>query len=359
MLRRCIRSKSNCWKGDDNVFFEIYDDNLTLLTGGQECKNLLYENEVLYIKLRYTGSSFVSTIPFTITVMGFMPMSGYEELYEEERWNDGEEGLIQSTTNCYAYALNLQRCPTDGVAFPLPNSAEQHCLQPGDLYRYIVDDSWDTGYNLDADTLAIVDNSSVDNNIAIDGFFEEIGQYDVAPSGTYKVALVIDQGLDYHWYRQNLDGMWSHKLGTDPITNLDPLGDPIYDPLYAERYYTYGGNYTLFIGYFAVEAKEGGMYSPSEALAQQSSPSIPLFKRDEQNPAKSLSQIEFIEKGMGIGEIRGQIGLPQQIVGSGIIMDSYLLENGDKLIISYGSMRSVVAKAFIVTPQGERTFIIE
>ena len=80
----------------------------------------------------------------------------------------------------------------------------------------------------------------------------------------------------------------------------------------------WGLNYSLFVGYFAVEPKEGGMYSSS---IQQPSTAILPLEWDEHNPALSLLQIEFIEKGMSIGEIRGQIGLPQKIVGSGIGLD--------------------------------------
>ena len=33
-------------------------------------------------------------------------------------------------------------------------------------------------------------------------------------SGEYAVLLVVDPNNDYHWYRQDSDGTWSHKPGS-------------------------------------------------------------------------------------------------------------------------------------------------
>nr|WP_242594053.1 LamG domain-containing protein [Corallococcus exiguus] len=50
---------------------------------------------------------------------------------------------------------------------------------------------------------------------------------------------------DFHWYRRDTNGTWTHKPGMAPATNLDDVGNPITDPATAER-----GKYTLFCGYF-------------------------------------------------------------------------------------------------------------
>ena len=52
---------------------------------------------------------------------------------------------------------------------------------------------------------------------------------------------------DYHWYRQDADGMWSHKMGQTPATNRDNSNNLITDPAAANR-----GAYTNFCGYFCV-----------------------------------------------------------------------------------------------------------
>lgn len=57
----------------------------------------------------------------------------------------------------------------------------------------------------------------------------------------HQVALVIWPGVDYHWYRLDKDGKWSHKPGRTPATNLDNSGNLINDPRTADR-----GNYTEF-----------------------------------------------------------------------------------------------------------------
>lgn len=76
----------------------------------------------------------------------------------------------------------------------------------------------------------------------------------------YKVALVIDNQYkygdkykyDYHWYRQNSDGTWSHKPGTTPVTNLDASKNIIMDPLECDRNVEDGLNYNYFVGYYAI-----------------------------------------------------------------------------------------------------------
>jgi hypothetical protein len=69
------------------------------------------------------------------------------------------------------------------------------------------------------------------------------------------VALVMDPGVDYHWYRLDSTGKWSHKPGGTPATNVDALGNPIASPETANRDYSadYGLNYSVFCGYFCVD----------------------------------------------------------------------------------------------------------
>ena len=93
-------------------------------------------------------------------------------------------------------------------------------------------------------------------------------KYAICPSNTYKVALVYDTvSCDYHWYRQNSDGTWSHKPGRKPVTNLDDDGNPILDPQSAAK------SYNTFVGFYYVEAFD--VITPySERITQQ----IPISK---------------------------------------------------------------------------------
>jgi hypothetical protein len=65
------------------------------------------------------------------------------------------------------------------------------------------------------------------------------------PSGETKIALVVAPGYDYHWYRQDSNGYWSHKPGGTAATNLDNSGEIITNPETADR-----GAYTDFCSYF-------------------------------------------------------------------------------------------------------------
>lgn len=75
-------------------------------------------------------------------------------------------------------------------------------------------------------------------------------RYDCLPDSEiprYLVALVSWPNRDYHWYRLDQGGRWSHKLGIDPATDVDNTGLFISDPSTCNR-----GPYAQFCGYFYV-----------------------------------------------------------------------------------------------------------
>ena len=62
------------------------------------------------------------------------------------------------------------------------------------------------------------DAYNINNNTQL--FFVEVDRYEVCPAGSYKIALVLDlyddpeesgDDRDYHWYRQDSDGLCDHK----------------------------------------------------------------------------------------------------------------------------------------------------
>ena len=70
----------------------------------------------------------------------------------------------------------------------------------------------------------------------------------IAKPGNWVVALVYaTDGSDYHWYRRNDDGTWSHKPGSTPIIHWDDSGNTITDPATCDR-----GIYDGFLGYYEV-----------------------------------------------------------------------------------------------------------
>lgn len=131
--------------------------------------------------------------------------------YEPEKWNDGgyiyndEYGNIigfdptkQLTNNCYSYAL-------DDI-----DNGNFHGLQPGDAGGHPITSYADI--NLDY----VLQASISDGRVKQPNLWNKLG---FGKKGYYSVYLVIDQGKDYHWYRQDKGGTWSHKPGITPVKN--------------------------------------------------------------------------------------------------------------------------------------------
>lgn len=67
------------------------------------------------------------------------------------------------------------------------------------------------------------------------------------PTDAHLVAPVIWPGVDFHWYRRDKTGWWSHKPGGTSAINKDNSNKSIENPQKADR-----GNYTEFVGYMIV-----------------------------------------------------------------------------------------------------------
>lgn len=140
--------------------------------------------------------------------------------YEPDRWN---KDPVLSSTNCYAYAAN----DPDGHPPGKPQPGE-HSGAP----------------------FANVDAKSVGDAAVRDGMVRAPSP-PVPKPGYNVVALVIDPGVDYHWYRLDDNGFWSHKPGNTAARDVDASGNKITDPETANRDYGYP-NYSEFGGYFYV-----------------------------------------------------------------------------------------------------------
>ena len=139
--------------------------------------------------------------------------------YEPGVWNSNLN--TQNSNNCYNYGCDLQ---TNTYA------------QPGRAHGILL--NWPADMNCSAVTTgAIADGLETVNCDEGCGCSE----------CHHQVALVISPGWDYHWYRKDRDGRWSHKMGGTPATNLDNSGNIITDPRTADR-----GSYTIFCGCFCV-----------------------------------------------------------------------------------------------------------
>jgi hypothetical protein len=170
------------------------------------------------------------------------PLSGYEPPFEPLRWNAKKE--LRETHNCFAYAMNIhdpkqvQACRMNkncNVPFHQPGSASGHPRFRSEKLKTC------------PDMMARIfgDNPSMKMTTFT-------GK---CPAHTSKIALVVDPDEDYHFFRQDSNGMWSHKPGGMPVTNLDANDRPIYDPALASRSYNHQGsklNYDTFCSYMCV-----------------------------------------------------------------------------------------------------------
>lgn len=69
------------------------------------------------------------------------------------------------------------------------------------------------------------------------------------------VFLALDnKGLkqDYHFYRQNSDGFWTHKPGSEEVLHTDSLGNKIVNPKFSNRKYK-NYNYKTSCGFFCID----------------------------------------------------------------------------------------------------------
>ena len=79
-----------------------------------------------------------------------------------------------------------------------------------------------------------------------------ISKNEKLPENYYRIALYSrDNASDYHYYRQDANGLWSHKNGWRKATNKDNKGRIIRDPDTADR-----GKYINHCGFFMVPISE-------------------------------------------------------------------------------------------------------
>ena len=169
-------------------------------------------------------------------------MSGSEPVYNPDLYN--KNPLIRETHNCYSYGANT----IDPVQL-VQCEGKLHCdlryHQPGAMKNK-------SGRLMkkSARTCKVVNDLWHDDipGLKLSGF------NDICPVGSSKVALVVAPGDDYHYYRQDADGWWSHKDGMNPVKRYDAKGKPIWNPKTAARDYRPKSylNYKDFCGFYCV-----------------------------------------------------------------------------------------------------------
>jgi hypothetical protein len=150
--------------------------------------------------------------------------NGHELTFAPDAWNEHSR-----VNNCYAYALGV--FDADREKKPQPGEIT------GGLKPITPDD-----YTCPAITERMMADFPPPHVLPA-------SEATVCPSGYYKVALAVDEKRDYHFYRQDPDGRWSHKMGERQVTRLDGAQREIINPRCAVS--DYGAyNYDTFCGYF-------------------------------------------------------------------------------------------------------------
>lgn len=150
------------------------------------------------------------------------PLTGFEPNFAPDEYNGDK--AIQHSHNCFAYAMNvkdiekIKKCQENqDCRFHVPGKTKGHPDFRGQMGK--------TCGDVVARTMA-----DVPRGYLID-FPTKCKQ------GYSKIGIVVDEENDLHYYRQDNNGLWSHKPGGRQVTNKDAVGSLIYAPHRTSRYY--------------------------------------------------------------------------------------------------------------------------
>jgi hypothetical protein len=169
-------------------------------------------------------------------------LTGYEPVYNPDIYN--KIFGIKESHNCFAYAfgehqlkIHKKGCTKESCDIPF--------VQPGMASGY---PKWSkVNGKRCPDLIARLLGDVPDLKLST---FEN-----QCPNKMRKIALVVDPKEDYHFYRQDSDGYYSHKPGGTDVIRTDATGRPIFNPELASRDYPKKGlNYGDFCSYLCIPA---------------------------------------------------------------------------------------------------------
>jgi hypothetical protein len=167
--------------------------------------------------------------------------------YNPDHWNQDPD--CRQSHNCYSYFLDdkhskvctIYKYESDEERKMMINAQPGHYCGKADFVNYE-----------DTTCEKLKDRVLCDNpNIKVIDKNTNCGE------NYYKGALFIDEKKQYHFYRLDDDGVWSHKDGGNGVTKLDYSGNVINDVMTSDRrYYNYEADsirsYDKFCTYFCV-----------------------------------------------------------------------------------------------------------
>ncbi|WP_313339565.1 hypothetical protein [Sedimentibacter sp.] len=162
-----------------------------------------------------------------VGIMATLPTSGWELPYNPSFWNSSS---VKPYTNCYCYALNVVTVWDKGMN---PGYLSGKTLLPENLSTSILETY------IKAD-MPYIESYTKWNNI---------GETSTPAAKSYKVGMCFAPGRDYHFYRQDDDGYWSHKRGASDLIFWDASQANIVNPRTCDRNYS-SVNYSTWCGFY-------------------------------------------------------------------------------------------------------------
>jgi hypothetical protein len=161
-----------------------------------------------------------NNISFLTTPLAtFSPLSG-----SEPEWNPAVWETNKKYNNCYAYAINNHR-EKDRVRKP----------EPGEHRSFYSCDQLSAGLFHD-----------------LPGIYATTFSSTCEPEHNKIFAAVSnEESNDFHFWRLDSDGYWSHKVGSRDPSRLDASGHPISNPDASDRHFN-THNYAQGCGFFCV-----------------------------------------------------------------------------------------------------------
>jgi uncharacterized membrane protein len=239
--------------------------------------------------------------------------------FDKSKWDKEGPGGPAGRSNCYNYALDLP-CTGDKGKKLQPGQQNGHTLK----HPY---ECSDVTEGAKKDNLTISDAKTA------------------CTKGCWKVALFIappgDVGKDgdFHWYRQDDDGSWSHKMDSMDPSQVDNSGKKITDPEKADT-----GTYK-FCNYFCVcpdEVKKkvsvamAGPYSTPEYAVR--TPYVTcVFTSGADNPSWLLAPAELAAVRERLADLPRSDLVPTPRLGE----SGFFVDTGIDLIQVYGGVIAI------------------
>lgn len=163
-------------------------------------------------------------------------------IYEPDKWNKNIG--IKKSHNCYTYALNIINKKQAKLCLKwMKHNQNKKCnwvkAQVGMKHLKIIREKYQFK-NLSC--------SKIKKRLLKENpFLIYLKKNQNIPYGYYKIALYLKNNFeDYHFYRQDKDGIWSHKNGHRRVKRTDEKGRIIYNIKKADH-----GIFHIFCGFFA------------------------------------------------------------------------------------------------------------